>query len=781
MHVIKYYPNLECKSSIIKLYDHISLDIARIEYTKKIDRKTEEARKELEINKIKTEDEIAELLLRSNELKEDLDKQLKNSKDMQDKIGEQIETTQKLENNIKEATIDIENVNIYRNISEYTNIYSYACMGILKNALNNYEEKIKNIKEFGDKIEFKKEKSKIYVLTSIYKLKELFLKSRGGKIKLPYIMVATNNKESLIEKLKRELIEQKNEYKICEYLILEMEKDENTIVYNTTEEFKDIYTEILLPNIIITFDPFLVEKTIEKCKQKEDLEVYKDLKQNVEIENTEYDYNNDIIKNIESIRAEIRSEKSIHEYLRDLALEGNAFEKNIFDEKDKIETIINNSIDIGIYLKKYVKLLNDIEEIEEKISKTKILEEKLKNEDYTNDTNSEIKDIEKAKEELKLELEEKEKIKDELYSQLKSLKDRYKESFLNILEYIKYIKLEEKRYVDAGIDDKEKVKLFELEKILRKNKNKSDKMVEDISDLIRKQQKYAKIGAETNSKYSSLIDGFKIKQEAEKLRKILTDMYSDYKEYYFNKLNKKLPNIEYERKLTKILEVAEKAEIFLNYIYNPKNSKQRTDLNRFDELILIEENEIKRKITKEVDTIIANANLLIIDEEIDSIETKRVLEKIFDMIIGKRKKDKERVLKLEELAEEVDAKLRQKYTINRNYKIHDVLAKIMIFKSENLGDSLVKELVDKITVIEKAIAKNFVISEEKVLNKIEELKMLKLPVVVDDEKETDIEYELALMRHKYEYDNIYTDEEVKYVDTTANEIKQIIEYIKLSI
>ena len=685
-----------------------------------------------------------------------------------------------LENNIKEAIIDMENANIYRNISEYTNIYSYACMGILKNALNNYEEKIKNIKEFGDKIEFKKEKSKIYVLTSIYKLKELFLKSRGGKIKLPYIMVATNNKESLIEKLKRELIEQKNEYKICEYVILEMEKDENTIVYNTTEEFKDIYTEILLPNIIITFDPFLVEKTIEKCKQKEELEVYKDLKQNVEIENTEYDYNNDIIKNIESIRAEIRSEKSIHEYLRDLALEGNAFEKNIFDEKDKIETIINNSIDIGIYLKKYVKLLNDIEEIEEKISKTEILEEKLKNEDYTNDTSSEIKDIEKAKEELKLELEEKEKIKDELYSQLKSLKDRYKESFLNILEYIKYIKLEEKRYVDAGIDDKEKVKLFELEKILRKNKNKSDKMVEDISDLIRKQQKYAKIGAETNSKYSSLIDGFKIKQEAEKLRKILTDMYSDYKEYYFNKLNKKLPNIEYERKLTKILEVAEKAEIFLNYIYNPKNAKQRTDLNRFDELILIEENEIKRKITKEVDTIIANANLLIIDEEIDSIETKRVLEKIFDMIIGKRKKDKERVLKLEELAEEVDAKLRQKYTINRNYKIHDVLAKIMIFKSENIGDELVKDLVDKITVIEKAIAKNFVISEETVLKKIEELKMLKLPVVVEKDSENEMEYELALIRHKYEYDNIYNEEEVKYVDTTANEIKQIIEYIKLS-
>ena len=305
-------------------------------------------------------------------------------------------------------------------------------------------------------------------------------------------------------------------------------------------------------------------------------------------------------------------------------------------------------------------------------------------------------------------------------------------------------------------------------------------MVEDILDLIKKQQKYAKIGAETNSKYSSLIDGFKIKQEAEKLKKILTDMYSEFKEYYFNKLNKKIPNLEYERKLSKLLEIGEKVEVFLNYIYNPKNAKQRTDLNRFDELILIEENEIKRKITKEVDTIIANANLIIIDEEIDTIETKKVLEKLFDIIIGKRKKDKERIIKLEELAEEVDAKLRQTYTINRNYKIHDVLAKIMIFKSENIGDELVKDLVDKITIIEKAIAKNFVISEETVLKKIEELKMLKLPVVIDKDSENDIEYELALIRHKYEYDNIYDEEEVKYVDTTANEIKQIIEYIKLS-
>ena len=601
---------------------------------------------------------------------------------------------------------------------------------------------------------------------------------KAGKLTLNNIIIGVNNKEILVEKLKKDILEQKNEYKISEYVIIEMEKDEETITYNTTEEFKDVYTEIVLPNTIISFDPFLLEKTIENALNKQDSNIYREIEEN--IINIEYDYNSKILENLETIRVNISSEKSIHEYLREHAISNDKNEITIFDEKDKQEHLLNNSIDIGIYLRKYVKTLAEMLEIKEAINQTETLKIKLESEYKIIAGEDEINDAKKRIIELNLKYDEQKKQKEFIYQELTKLKEEYNKKFLNILEYIKYIKLEEKRYIEAGIDETEKVKLFELEKILRTNKNKSDKMVEDILDLIKKQQKYAKIGAETNSKYSSLIDGFKIKQEAEKLKKILTDMYSEFKEYYFNKLNKKIPNLEYERKLSKLLEIGEKVEVFLNYIYNPKNAKQRTDLNRFDELILIEENEIKRKITKEVDTIIANANLIIIDEEIDTIETKKVLEKLFDIIIGKRKKDKERIIKLEELAEEVDAKLRQTYTINRNYKIHDVLAKIMIFKSENIGDELVKDLVDKITVIEKAIAKNFVISEETVLKKIEELKMLKLPVVVEKDSENEMEYELALIRHKYEYDNIYDEEEVKYVDTTANEIKQIIEYIKLS-
>ena len=684
-----------------------------------------------------------------------------------------------LDNNIAKVEENIEDANIYRNITEYTKTYMYSAMGILKNALNKYEENVKNIKEYGDKIELKKEKSYMYILSDVYRLKELFSKSKGGMLKLTKILITVNNKEILVEKLRKDILEQKNEYKLSEYVIIKMEKNEDIITYNTTEEFKDVYTEILLPSTIISFDPFILEKTIERAINKEDNDAYKEIQENIAY--IEYNYSSKILENIEEIKVDIKTEKSIHEYLRELAVSNENKEITIFDEKDKQEYLLNNSIDIGIYLRKYVKTLAEMLEIKEAISQTETLKIRMESEYNSVGAEEEIHDVKKRLLELNSKYEELKKQKDEIYEELKVLKDEYKNSFLNILEYIRYIRLEEKRYKEAGIDETEKVKLFDLEKVLRTNKNKSDKMVEDISDLIKKQQKYAKIGAETNSKYSSLIDGFKIKQEAEKLRKILSDMYFEFKEYYFNKLNKKIPNLEYERRLSKILEIAEKVEVFLNYIYNPKNAKQRTDINRFDELILIEENEIKRRITKEVDSIIANANLIIIDEEIDTIETKRVLEKLFDIIIGKRKKDKERVIKLEELAEEVDAKLRQSYTINRNYKIHDVLAKIMIFKSENIGDELVKDLVDKITVIEKAIAKNFVISEESVLKKIDELKMLKLPVVIEKDEKNDVEYELALLRHKYEYDNIYNEEEVKYVDTTANEIKQIIEYIKLSV
>ena len=437
-----------------------------------------------------------------------------------------------LDNNIAKVEENIEDANIYRNIAEYTKTYMYCAMGILKNALNRYEENVKNIKEYGDKIELKKEKSYMYILSDVYRLKELFSKSKGGMLKLTKILITVNNKEILVEKLRKDILEQKNEYKLSEYVIIKMEKNEDIITYNTTEEFKDVYTEILLPSTIISFDPFILEKTIERAINKEDNDAYKEIEEN--ISNIEYNYSSKILENIEEIKVDIKTEKSIHEYLRELAVSNENKEITIFDEKDKQEYLLNKSIDIGIYLRKYVKTLAEMLEIKEAISQTETLKIRMESEYNSVGVEEEIHDIKKRLLELNSKYDELKKQKDGIYEELKVLKDEYKNSFLNILEYIRYIRLEEKRYKEAGIDETEKVKLFDLEKVLRTNKNKSDKMVEDISDLIKKQQKYAKIGAETNSKYSSLIDGFKIKQEAEKLRKILSDMYFEFKKIIKN-------------------------------------------------------------------------------------------------------------------------------------------------------------------------------------------------------------------------------------------------------
>ena len=201
---------------------------------------------------------------------------------------------------------------------------------------------------------------------------------KAGKLTLNNIIIGVNNKEILVEKLKKDILEQKNEYKISEYVIIEMEKDEETITYNTTEEFKDVYTEIVLPNTIISFDPFMLEKTIENVLKKQENEIYKEIEENILNTEFEYDYNNKILENIEIVN--ISSEKSIHEYLREHAISNDKNEITIFDEKDKQEHLLNNSIDIGIYLRKYVKTLAEMLEIKEAINQTETLKIKLESE-----------------------------------------------------------------------------------------------------------------------------------------------------------------------------------------------------------------------------------------------------------------------------------------------------------------------------------------------------------------------------------------------------------------
>ena len=211
-------------------------------------------------------------------------------------------------------------------------------------------------------------------------------------------------------------------------------------------------------------------------------------------------------------------------------------------------------------------------------------------------------------------------------------------------------------------------------------------------------------------------------------------------------------------------------------------TKKNSNLNRFDELILIEENELKRVICKTTENLIAKANLMIIDDELDAIEFKSNAKKIMDLLLGKRKIEKYRELKLEEAADRVTKKLEKNYAINKNYKIHDIIAEIMIFKAENMEDNLIEDYITRLDSLEKGIVKNFVIEERKILENIERLKSLTLPMNIQKmTKEDEVDLEIAMLYHKYGYNVVEDDEEVNYQDTSSNEIKQILDYIKLSL
>lgn len=699
------------------------------------------------------------------------------------------------DSNVKSTNEDIEKANIYRDIMEYVNMYISASRGIIKNYLNEYAERKSIIEKYGEKIDLSAKKEEyIYIAVDIEEFENMMKKSRGAKLLGRTVLVGRNSIEKEKDFLKKMIQRKKDigiDIDVDRYIILKLEKDIELISYTTTEDFKDIYTEIVIPMYVLEFDGFLVNNIIEKMKEK--------LKNAQKITVTQLDGNtlsreiseyenateineenkeiNERLEKIEILTGKIYSEES---YEKLIQRANNMTEKDleIFENKDILEKYLVESVDVGTYLKKYVKASLEIKEIKNDIRVSELMEYKAS---QTGEEGEEIDEIRIKIDELKEGLKQKETEISDLELKILEFKKDFEDKIKDKAKYIAVTNIEEMKYEKAGINEGEKSKLIEIDRILRINKNKAQDILEQVSRLIKKQQKYAKIGAETNAKYSSLIDGFELKNQAEKLKKVLTDEYLRFKEYYFNKLNNKGIDYEYESKLSKVLEVSNQVEIFMNYIYNPKNIKKRTTLNRFDELILIEENEIKRKITREVDEIIATANLLIIDEEIDSLDTKKAFEKLLDLLTGKRKLDKYKIMKLEELAEEVEAKINQTYTLNKNYRIHDVLAKIMIFKAENVDDDLVSEQASKITKIEKSIVKNFVIQESKVLSKIEDLKMLRLPRLMEEQSEEDeIDSQISLMRHKYGYDRIHQEEEIKYVDSTSSEIKQIVEYVKTS-
>lgn len=332
----------------------------------------------------------------------------------------------------------------------------------------------------------------------------------------------------------------------------------------------------------------------------------------------------------------------------------------------------------------------------------------------------------------------------------------------------------------ANFTQEEKELYKQVFENMQHNINMVDDVLNQTEELIRAQQKFAKIAAETNAKYSAVIDGFGIRNEAFKLKEVLVKEYTNFEEKYFSRIKNGEEKRISTSELNLIYDTSKQITVFLNMLFNPKMAKPNTKIKRFEELILIEENELKRQIFSYAKYLINEGNLDLLEEKIEDIENKSVIKKIISFITGNSKVNDYYLEKLEETIDRILEISEKEPKIDKNYRIYDIVAEIMLFESENMNDETVEDTIKDLLSLEAAISKNFEINSDKVLKIIEKKSEVSLPPASKLTKLDEIDIEIEKLIKKYEYDENIFVEKVEYQDTTKNEISKIVDYLKVA-
>ena len=304
-----------------------------------------------------------------------------------------------------------------------------------------------------------------------------------------------------------------------------------------------------------------------------------------------------------------------------------------------------------------------------------------------------------------------------------------------------------------------------------------ERLINDINRLIGKQQSYAKIAGNMGASYSALNNAFEMKKKAEDLENLLRTI----------KLKVEVTESEADvivgsEKLIKISEISNQIAILLNYLNNPKTVVVKTKLNRFDEMIIVEENELKRNIAKSILDIRGEAELKKLRDDIEIIEEKSPIKRFLGIFTGQNRLDDFILEQIDIRQNTIKKALSRNLRLDHNYSVHELVAEIRMFIEENEDDALVQDDISDLEALEKEITKSFVIIESKVKDIIHEKENKNLPVSSGISKKEFIEIETYRFLSKYGYDRSdeYAKDEAVYTDTTASEISRIIEYINTS-
>lgn len=566
---------------------------------------------------------------------------------------------------------------------------------------------------------------------------------------------------------------------------------------------------IIIKNVLpeneddVLIAPFTKIKNFELASEKEVTDNSRKIKvYNIELEKQEleeltdrerfglYDY---ILENSYLVKKKLKDcikldkENEInYENIRKLEQLKVKYENSVEDKQTDEETSdINHENDYD----NISRIDNELEELKE--ATTKIYETRRDNIDFINNWKrniavymiAECNEIEKKflgmeRPEPEEDEEEKENCEPEIVEQNDensnvSESDNKQEDEKTSLEQVEET-VEDKEVIEENDTQKDQVEENETFKRV-KNESKDnlgmgEKLLDDIKKLIVKQQNHARIAGNIGSSYCALNNAFEMKNVTEKLLEALNGIDSKIEELRDN-----------EDKLENISKVNIEISTLINYLNNPKIALKNTKVTRFEEMAIIEENELKRGIAERIREIRGEAELKKLKDDLEIIEDKSALIRFIGFFTGQNKLDDFMIDQIEIRQKAIRKNLSGKLNLAYNYSMHELMAEIEMFVEENEDDALVEDDVLDLKELAEEIRRNYIISESKVHNLVKKKSGKNLPVNSKKLSRYEmIEIETYRFLNKYGYDIEMKTNEPKYQDTMANEISRIVEYINSS-
>lgn len=367
-----------------------------------------------------------------------------------------------------------------------------------------------------------------------------------------------------------------------------------------------------------------------------------------------------------------------------------------------------------------------------------------------------------------------------LMSECKEIEEEYlvKEKVIKEISNSKMEKLEQEIRKKQEENDEKTLEdiITAVKEECKENLIVAERLINDIKNLILKQQNHAKIAGNLGTSYSALNNCFEIKKYAETLKEMLIKIQNKVE-----KICKTEDRIILDQKLLEISKINVQINTLMNYLNNPKTSIGKSKITRFDEMAIVEENELKRGIAQEILNIRGEAELKKLKDDIGIIEEKSAIKRIIGLITGRNKIDGYMLEQIEVRQNAIRKTLAKKLELSKNYSIHELIAEIEMFREDNEDDELVEDDVADLMALEQELRRNFVIADSKVEEIIEKKEARNLPIDLKKvTKQELIEIETYRFLNKYGYDIPEEATEPVYQDTMSSEINRIIEYIESS-